>query len=117
MKIATLCSLKTPVRVPSPERPVVAHEDEQQGVVELAGRLQEVDQATDLRVGVLHVAGVDLGHPGEQPAFVVGEAGPSAGTPSSIGDSSALSGTMPSSFCRAMTSSRYASQPMSNWPL
>ena len=37
--------------------------------------------------------------------------------PSSIGESSAVSGTIPISFCRARVCSRYASQPMSNWPL
>jgi hypothetical protein len=45
---------------------VVADEHEQERVVELAGLLEEVDDPTDLGVGVLHVAGVDLGHPSEQ---------------------------------------------------
>jgi hypothetical protein len=66
VKIVTLCSLKRPLRVPLARGAVVADEHEQERVVELAGLLEEVDDPTDLGVGVLHVAGVDLGHPSEQ---------------------------------------------------
>jgi hypothetical protein len=44
---------------------------EDQGVVELAGLLQIVDDAADLNVGVLRETGPHLGHPAEQPLLVV----------------------------------------------
>ncbi len=52
--------------------PVVG-DDHDQRVVQLADRLEEVQQAPDLVIGVLEEAGEDLHHAGVEPAFVVGE--------------------------------------------
>ena len=80
------------VERPLAGRAVVADEHEEQRVVELAGLLEEVDDPADLRVGVLHVAGVHLGHAREQPLLVGRTASSHFCTPSSIGDSSAAVG-------------------------
>ena len=46
------------------------HDD---GVLELPGRLQEVEQPPDLVVGVGQEPGVDLGHPAEEPLLLLGQ--------------------------------------------
>ena len=56
---------------------VVRHHNDDR-VVEFPGLLQEVHHATDLVVGVLDVAGEDLGHPDEQPLLIIGQRGPRA---------------------------------------
>jgi hypothetical protein len=58
-------------------RAVVGHHDND-GVVELPGRLEEVDDPPDLVVGVLDVAGEHLGHPDEQSLLVVAQRLPGA---------------------------------------
>jgi hypothetical protein len=48
----------------------VIGDDDDDRVVELLGLLQVVDEPPDLRVGVGHEAGEDLGHAREEPALV-----------------------------------------------
>jgi hypothetical protein len=51
----------------------VVRDDHDDGVVELAGVLQIVQDAADLGVGVAQETGEHLGHPAEQPLVVVAE--------------------------------------------
>ena len=54
-------------------RGAVVGDPDDERVVELAGLLEVVDQASGLVIGVGAVAGVDLGHAGEEPLLVCGE--------------------------------------------
>ena len=51
----------------------VVRDDHDQRVVQLAGRLEEIEQAPDLVVGVLEESGEYLHHAGVEPALVLGE--------------------------------------------
>ena len=66
------------VRAAFAARAVVGH-DHDQGVLQLVGLLQVVEQPADVVVGVGEESGVHLGHPGEQAPLVVVQRVPRAG--------------------------------------
>ena len=68
--LANFISLTDPFGPTFAARSVVRDDDDHR-VLELIGRLEVVEQAPDVMVGVGEEAGVDLGHPGEQ-ALLVG---------------------------------------------
>ena len=76
--MVNLFSLTEPFGPPSPLAPLSDTSDDQR-VVELVDRLEVVQHPADLRVGVREEAGVHLGHPREQPAFVLGQVCPRLG--------------------------------------
>ena len=67
--LANLFSLTDPFGPPSPLAPLSDTRIDHR-VLALAGLLQVVQQPPDLRVGVREEAGVDLGHPAEQPLLL-----------------------------------------------
>ena len=90
--------------------------DHDQRVVELADPLEEVEHPTDVVVGVRQEAREHLHHPRVEPLLVVAQRLPLRHV-GVVRESSVFCGTMPSSFWRANTLSRYASQPSSKMPL
>ena len=102
--------------VPSRLAPFVAPDVDDQGVVEVSHVVDRVDEATDVPVGVLLVAGIDLRLPDVQLLRVVVERVPRLGNASGRAVSSASAGMMPSCFWRWNVRSRSLSQPSSNCP-
>ena len=96
-------------------RAVVADDVDEERVVELADRLERVDQPADLVVGVLGEAREGL-HLAREQALLVGVSDPRPGFPSGRGVSFVSAGMTPSSFCRAKVSSRSLSQPRRTCP-
>ncbi len=76
--VGELVLVDRPVRAALAGRAVVRHDDHQ-GVVELVGLLQVVQQPADVVVGVGQEARVHLGHPREQALLVGREGVPGAG--------------------------------------
>ena len=97
-------------------RAVVGDEDEQ-GVVELADLLQEVDHPSELVIGVADEPGVHLHHPRVEPSEHPPTTTPTREHPGHGPTSSVPAGMMPISSWRWWTTLRYSSQPPSNLPL